>query len=96
MARRISAMDYFIPAAQWQYRKLIEMGNCHGFLMQALASRTGKTRREIERMLEEAGGKAIRQDAPSTNGQGSAAGAGGLPFPAGGAVRRPQADGGPV
>lgn len=63
MARRISAMDYFIPAAQWQYRKLIEMGNCHGFLMQALASRTGKTRREIERMLEEAGGKAIRQDA---------------------------------
>lgn len=56
-------MDYFIPAAQWQYRKLIEMGNCHGFLMQALASRTGKTRREIERMLEEAGGKAIRQDA---------------------------------
>ncbi len=26
MARRISGMDYFIPAAQWQYRKLIEMG----------------------------------------------------------------------
>ena len=23
MARRISGMDYFIPAAQWQYRKLI-------------------------------------------------------------------------
>ena len=30
MARRISGMDYFVSAAQWQYRKLIEMGNCHG------------------------------------------------------------------
>lgn len=63
MARRISGMDYFIPAAQWQYRKLIEMGNCHGWIMQALSAQTGKGRREIERMMEEAGFKAIRQDA---------------------------------
>lgn len=63
MARRISGMDYFIPAAQWQYRKLIEMGNCHGWIMQALSAQTGKSRREIERMMEEAGVKAIRQDA---------------------------------
>lgn len=63
MARRISSMDYFIPAAQWQYRKLIEMGNCHGWIMQALTARTGKTRAEIERMMEEAGFKAIKQDA---------------------------------
>lgn len=63
MARRISGMDYFIPAAQWQYRKLIEMGNCHGWIMQALSAQTGKSRREIERMMGEAGVKAIRQDA---------------------------------
>ena len=63
MARRISGMDLFIPSAQWQYKKLIEMGNCHGYIMQALASRTGKTRAEIERMMEEAGFKAIKQDA---------------------------------
>ena len=63
MARRISGMDYFIPAAQWQYRKLIEMGNCHGWIMQALSAQTGKSRREIERMMEEAGFKAIKQDA---------------------------------
>lgn len=63
MARRISGMDYFIPAAQWQYRKLIEMGNCHGWIMQALSAQTGKSRREIVRMMEEAGFKAIKQDA---------------------------------
>lgn len=63
MARRISGMDYFIPAAQWQYRKLIEMGNCHGWIMQALSAQTGKSRKEIERMMEEAGFKAIKQDA---------------------------------
>lgn len=63
MARRISGMDYFIPSAQWQYRKLIEMGNCHGWIMQALSAQTGKSRREIERMMEEAGFKAIQQDA---------------------------------
>ena len=63
MARRISGMDYFVSAAQWQYRKLIEMGNCHGWIMQALSAQTGKSRREIERMMEEAGVKTIRQDA---------------------------------
>lgn len=39
------------------------MGNCHGWIMQALSAQTGKSRREIERMMEEAGVKAIRQDA---------------------------------
>lgn len=63
MARRISGMDYFIPAAQWQYRKLIEMGNCHGWIVQVLSAQTGKSRKEIERMMEEAGIKAIKQDA---------------------------------
>ena len=70
MARRISGMDYFIPAAQWQYRKLIEMGNCHGWIMQALSAQTGKSRREIERMMEEAGFKAIKQDAAIYNRAG--------------------------
>ncbi len=70
MARRISGMDYFIPSAQWQYRKLIEMGNCHGWIMQALSAQTGKSRMEIERMMEEAGFKAIRQDAAIYNRAG--------------------------
>lgn len=62
MAARISSMDYFIPAAQWQYRKLLEMGNCHGWIMQALSAHTGKTRIELEQLMRDAGFKAIRQD----------------------------------
>lgn len=62
MARRISTYDYFIPAAQWQYRKLIEMGNFHNFIVEALAARTGRTRQEIERLMEEAGQKALAFD----------------------------------
>lgn len=62
MARRISTYDYFIPAAQWQYRKLIEMGNFHNFIIEALAARTGRTRQEIERLMEDAGMKALAFD----------------------------------
>jgi hypothetical protein len=63
MAERIAAQDYFIPAAQWQYQKLIEMGNFHSFIVAALASRTGKTRQEIERLMKEAGQKSLSFDA---------------------------------
>jgi hypothetical protein len=62
MAERIAAQDYFIPAAQWQYQKLIEMGNFHSFIVAALASRTGKTRQEIERLMKEAGQKSLSFD----------------------------------
>lgn len=62
MARRIAAQGYFIPAAQWQYQKLIEMGNFHSFIMEALASRTGMTRVEIERLMQEAGQKTLAFD----------------------------------
>lgn len=62
MARRISTYDYFIPAAEWQYKKLIELGNFHSFIMEALSSMTGLTRQEIERLMEEAGMKALAFD----------------------------------
>lgn len=62
MAERIAAQDYFIPAVQWQYQKLIEMGNFHSFIVAALAARTGKTRREIERLMKEAGQKSLSFD----------------------------------
>ncbi len=54
MARRISTYDYYIPAAQWQYKKIIELGNYNSFITKALASRTGKTEKEIKRLMEEA------------------------------------------
>lgn len=62
MARRISTYDYFIPAAQWQYKKLIEMGNYHSHVMQTLSALTGKTRQEIEALMQEAGQKALHFD----------------------------------
>jgi hypothetical protein len=62
MARRISTYDYFIPSAAFQYQKLIEMGNFHNFIIQALAARTGKTGREIELLMVEAGQKALAFD----------------------------------
>lgn len=62
MARRMAAFDDFPPAAQWQYRKLIEMGNYHSFVVKALASMTGKTEAEVKRVMERAGRKALRFD----------------------------------
>lgn len=62
MAKRISAFNDFIPSAQWQYRKLIEMGNYHSFILQTLSSMTGKTSAELKRLMEEAGAKTLAFD----------------------------------
>ncbi|WNX84374.1 phage minor capsid protein [Agathobaculum sp. NTUH-O15-33] len=62
MARRISDYDYWIPAAEHQYKKLIELGNFHSFVMEALSARTGKSRKELERLMEEAGAESLQFD----------------------------------
>lgn len=62
MAVRIAAFDDFIPAVQWQYRKLIEMGNYHSYVVKALAARMGKTEAEVRRIMENSGVEALRFD----------------------------------
>lgn len=62
MAKRIAAQNYFIPAAQWQYQKLMDMGNYHSFIMEALSSKTGLAAKEIERLMNDAGQKTIKFD----------------------------------
>lgn len=62
MARRLSTYDYYIPAAQWQRDKLIELGNFEEWIIKALASRTGMTQEEIKALMEEAGMKALKFD----------------------------------
>ncbi|MEA5057468.1 MAG: phage minor capsid protein [Anaerotignum propionicum] len=62
MARRLSTYDYYIPAAQWQRVKLIELGNFEDWIIKALASRTGMTQEEIKALMEEAGMKALKFD----------------------------------
>lgn len=63
MARRIVTYEYWIPSADHQRRVLVEMGNFHSFVMEALSSRTGKTRAELERLMTEAGEKTLSFDA---------------------------------
>lgn len=62
IARRISTYDFFIPSAEFQYKKLIEMGNIHEEIMHSLSQLTPYTRKEIEQLMEDAGAKAIRAD----------------------------------
>lgn len=62
MARRIAAFDDFIPAAQWQYQRLIEMGNYHSYIVKALAAMTNKTEDEIRSIMERSGLKSLRFD----------------------------------
>ncbi|WP_050698986.1 phage minor capsid protein [Anaeromassilibacillus senegalensis] len=70
MARRIAKCDYWTPATDWQYRKLIEMGNYHSYVIEALAARTGKTTEELKRLMMEAGQESIKFDASIYREQG--------------------------
>lgn len=96
MARRIAAYDYWIPAAEHQRKALIELGNFHSYVIKALSARTGKTTAELERLMEEAGLKALSFDVAvyrSTAGPSSACR---LQRIAEGPARRPAADQRPV
>lgn len=62
MARRISAYDYFIPAAQHQNQKLQELGMVQSEIIAKLSAITGKSQEEIVALLTEAGEQAIADD----------------------------------
>lgn len=62
MARRISKYDYFIPSAEWQYKKLLEMGGVHNDIMKKLSKMTGKTKHQLERLMHEAAQKSLQFD----------------------------------
>lgn len=63
MARRLTAYDYWIPAAEHQKRALREGGRTHEEIMEALAKITGKSDQELRRMMQEASTKALESDA---------------------------------
>ena len=52
MARRISTYDFYIPAAQYQEEKLTMMGVTRQQIIAELSTRTGKTRPEIEKIMD--------------------------------------------
>lgn len=63
MARRLTAYDYWIPAAEHQKRILQETGRTHEEIMDALAKITGKSNRELCQIMQEASTKALETDA---------------------------------
>lgn len=61
MAERLSKTD-FIPSAEWQYKKLTEMGFVHDEILRRLSEITGLRKTELERIMKDAGAKAIESD----------------------------------
>lgn len=62
MCRRISNYDFFIPAAEFQYKKMIEMGNIHDDILKAMSEMSGISKEHIIALMDEAGVKAITFD----------------------------------
>lgn len=62
MARRISAYDFYIPAAQYQAEKLAMMGMTQRQIVRELSARTGKSTAEIERLMEEGVSASLNRD----------------------------------
>ncbi len=62
MARRLTTYDYFISAAQWQYKKAREMGLLHDEILKRLSTATGISKDNIEEMMKEAGVETLKTD----------------------------------
>lgn len=62
MARRISTYDFYIPAAQWQKRKLEAMGMFEAEINRRLSQITGRSIQEIKELMKEAGMETIAND----------------------------------
>ena len=62
MAKRISAYGDFIPAAEWQFRKLQDMGNLHDDILKRLSSMSGKSTAQLKKLIKEAGITALEAD----------------------------------
>ncbi len=62
MARRIATFDDFIPAAEWQFRKLWEMGNLQEEILKKLSQATKKSKQELKKLMQDAGIEALNAD----------------------------------
>ena len=62
MARRLSTYDFYIPAAQWQKRKLEAMGMMESEINRRLSQLTGRSLEEIKELMKEAGMETIAND----------------------------------
>lgn len=62
MAARISARDLFIPATDWQFQKLAEMGNTYEMILAKLSGATEKTEQELRDMMTVAASESLKYD----------------------------------
>lgn len=62
MARRIATYDYWIPAADWQYRKLVEAGACREDILRTLSKLTWRTREQLEALIRKASTETLKSD----------------------------------
>lgn len=62
MAARITAMNLFIPAADWQFQKLAEMGNSYDMILRKLSAATKETEQEINDMMVKAASESLKYD----------------------------------
>lgn len=62
MARRISQYNYWIPSAEHQRQMLREMGLTQQEIVRQLSKLTGKSQKEIKRLMQEACKKALSAD----------------------------------
>lgn len=62
IARRVVKTGYFTQTAQWQLQKAKEFGYLQGDVEKILAKATGKSEKEISKLMLEAGVKALASD----------------------------------
>lgn len=62
MVRRITTYDFFIPAAEFQFRKLQDMGLLHDEIIKRLSVAMGVSTKELENLMKEAGATALKED----------------------------------
>ena len=62
MARRISTYDYWIPAVEHQAKMLEEAGMVREEILARLKTLTGRTDKELRRLMQEAGGVSLKSD----------------------------------
>lgn len=62
IARRITTYDFFIPSAEFQFRKSQDMGLLYEEILKKLTATTGIAKEQLEKLIKEAGAEAIKND----------------------------------
>jgi hypothetical protein len=62
MVRRITTYDFFIPAAEYQFQKLQDMGLLNDEIVKKLSAVSGISTDQIKLLIKEAGAEALKAD----------------------------------